>query len=53
MKKVNFTGVIISLKGSLLDFCVTSKVEKVIQRGIMKAAITTNGWLTTSGIDAG
>ena len=48
-----FTGVIISVKGSLLGFSVTSKVEQVIKRGLLKAAMTTNGWITTPGINAG
>ena len=46
-------GVIISVVGSLLEFNVSPSLEKIIQRGIVKAAITTNGWITTFGYNAG
>ncbi|KAL5248518.1 hypothetical protein ACHWQZ_G017638 [Mnemiopsis leidyi] len=46
-------GVILSVVGSLLGFTVSPKIEKIIQRGMIKAAITTNGWITTAGYNAG
>ena len=47
------SGVILSVVGSLLGFTVSPKIEKIIKRGMIKAAITTNGWITTAGFNAG
>ena len=47
------SGVILSVVGSLMGFTVSPKIEKIIQRGMIKAAITTNGWITTAGFNAG
>ena len=45
---------VISVTGSTWSsFTVSSKIEKVVQRGLIKAAITTNGWITTCGYDSG
>ena len=49
----HISGVILSVVGSLLGFTVSPKIEKIIQRGMIKAAITTNGWITTAGYNAG
>ena len=50
---VSPAGVIISVIGSLKAFTVSPKIEKIIQRGLIKAAITTSGWITTSGYNCG
>ena len=51
--KTLISGVILSVVGSLIGFTVYPKIEKIIQRGMIKAAITTNGWITTAGYNAG
>ena len=50
---MSLSGVILSVMGSSLNMIMSPKLEKIVQRGLIKAAIKTGGWVSSIGLDTG